>query len=147
VQAKGGAGVEQETITYYPGDPMVLEVQIEHKPNFRRVEAVFRGRPDREGESPFSGRLVAHEAQVLTEEITEEMRPDGTKLSTVRFESTASRNDWVPEQTYELVELGARTVGGMPVVLDISGIAKPRFRLEEEGKELTATVRSAELLR
>jgi hypothetical protein len=47
--------VEHETITYYPGDPMVLEVQIEHKPNFRRVEAVFRGRPDREGVSPFSG--------------------------------------------------------------------------------------------
>ena len=139
--------MEQVPITYYPGDPMVLEVQIEHKPNFRRIEAVFRGLPDREGESPFSGRLVAHEAQVLTEEITEEMRPDGTKLSTVRFESTASRNDWAPEQTYELAELGAQTVGGMQIVLDISGIAKPRFRLEEERTQLTATVRSAELLR
>jgi hypothetical protein len=147
VQTKRGAGVEQETITYYPGDPMVLEVQIEHKPNFRRVEAVFRGRPDREGVSPLSGRLVAHETQVLTEEITEEMRPDGTKVSTVRFESTASRNDWAPEQTYELAELGAQTIGGIQVVLDISGIVKPRFRFEEEGTQLTATVRSAELLR
>jgi hypothetical protein len=147
VQAKRGAGVEQETITYYPGDPMVLEVQIEHKPNFRRVEAVFRGRPDREGVSPLSGRLVAHETQVLTEEITEEMRPDGTKVSTVRFESTASRNDWAPEQTYELAELGAQTIGGIQVVLDISGIVKPRFRFEEEGTQLTATARSAELLR
>ena len=139
--------MEQETITYYPGDPMVLEVQIEHKPNFRRVEAVFRGRPDREGVNPFSGRLVAHETQVLTEEITEEMRPDGTKVSTVRFENTASRNDWAPEQTYELAELGAQTIGGIQVVLDISGIVKPRFRFEEEGMQLTATVRSAELLR
>jgi hypothetical protein len=147
VQAKRGAGVEQETITYYPGDPMVLEVQIEHKPNFRRVEAVFRGRPDREGVSSLSGRLVAHETQVLTEEITEEMRPDGTKVSTVRFESTASRNDWAPEQTYELAELGAQTIGGIQVVLDISGIVKPRFRFEEEGTQLTATARSAELLR
>jgi hypothetical protein len=147
VQAKGGAGVEHETITYYPGDPMVLEVQIEHKPNFRRVEAVFRGRPDREGVSPFSGRLVAHETQVLSEEITEEMCTDGTKVSTVRFESTASRNDWAPEQTYELAELAAQMVGGNQVVLDISGIVKPRFRFEEEGAQLTATVRSAELLR
>jgi hypothetical protein len=147
VQARRGAGVEQEPITYYPGDPMVLEVQIEHKPNFRRVEALFRGRPDREGVSPLSGRLVAHETQVLTEEITEEMRPDGTKVSTVRFESTASRNDWAPEQTYELAELGAQTIGGIQVVLDISGIVKPRFRFEEEGTQLTATVRSAELLR
>jgi hypothetical protein len=147
VQAKRGAGVEQEPITYYPGDPMVLEVQIEHKPNFRRVEAVFRGRPDREGVSPISGRLAAHENQLLPEEITEEVRPDGTKVSTVRFESTASRNDWTPEQIYELVELEAQTEGGNQVVLDISGIVKPRFRFEEEGTQPTATVRSAELLR
>ena len=139
--------MEQEPITYYPGDPMVLEVQIQHKPNFRRVEALFRGRPDREGVSPFSGRLVAHEAQVLTEEITEEMRPDGTKVSTVRLESTASRNDWAPEHTYELAELEAQTERGNQIVLDISGIVKPRFRFEEEGMQLTATVRSAELLR
>jgi hypothetical protein len=84
---------------------------------------------------------------LLSEVITEEMRTDGTKVSTVRFESTASRNDWAPEQTYELAELAAQMVGGNQVVLDISGIVKPRFRFEEEGAQLTATVRSAELLR
>ena len=65
----------------------------------------------------------------------------------MRFESTASRNYWTPEQTYELVELEAQTEGGNQVVLDISGIVKPRFRFEEEGTQPTATVRSAELLR
>ena len=54
--------MEQEPITYYPGDPIVLEVQIEHKPNFRRVEAVFRGRPGRE--DPTAPRLSIDPAQL-----------------------------------------------------------------------------------
>ena len=43
-------------------EAVVLEVEIEHKPNFGRVKAVFVGRPDRE--DPAVPRLSIDPAQV-----------------------------------------------------------------------------------
>jgi hypothetical protein len=39
----------RETPTYYPGDRMELQVDIEHRVNFRQVEVVFR--------APVGGRV------------------------------------------------------------------------------------------
>jgi hypothetical protein len=43
-------------------EAMVLEVEIERKPNFRRVEAMFVGRPRRE--DPTAPRLSIDPAQL-----------------------------------------------------------------------------------
>jgi hypothetical protein len=43
-------------------EAVVLEVEMEHKPNFRQVEAVFVGRPD--WENPTAPRLSIDPAQL-----------------------------------------------------------------------------------
>lgn len=43
---------EEQISTYYPGDEIVLEVEIQHQPNFRTVRAVLVQRPDREDVTP-----------------------------------------------------------------------------------------------
>ena len=102
--------MEQEIITYYPSDQMVLEVEIEHQPNFRNVTAIFIAHPDSETAVPRPHRSSMATSQVIVQEV----QTDGTKISRVRFEKSVSRNDWIPGHTYELVELRAETVGTLP---------------------------------
>lgn len=140
--------MDQEVLTYYPGDRMVLEVEIEHKPNFRRVHALFAGR--REGGED----AQAHQGSTSTNLIiVRKMKADGTKTSAVRFEETASRNHWVPGLVYELTDLRVETAGNLPgesntgsaVAFDMSGIEVSRLRFEGEAKSRPTKLRSARL--
>ena len=137
---------EKQMPTYYPGDEIVLEVEIQHQPNFRTVRAVFAQHPDREDATPLKASMSTSDLAV------KETRADGTKVSVARFEKTASRKDWVPG-VYELTELLAETVGTLPgdskhgriVVFDVSDIDRPRLRFEEEAEPFYVVVRRAQL--
>jgi hypothetical protein len=127
--SSGEAGVNRGVLTCHHGDVLVLDAEIEHRPNLRRVEALFIGRPDAEAVSP-------HEVPVLTEDLhLRGRRADGTKLSVARFEMAASRSDWAPGYTYEVARLRAWTTEGSIVVLDVSCIERPRLRFVEDDAE------------
>jgi hypothetical protein len=137
---------KEQIPTYYPGDEIVLEVEIKHQPNFRTIRAVFLQRPEREDATPLKASMSTNNMAV------KETRADGTKVSVARFEKTATREDWVPG-IYELTELLAETVGALPgeskhgriVVFDVSDIDMPRLRFEEEAEPFYVVVRRAEL--
>jgi len=140
--------MEQEIPTYYPGDRMVLEVEITHRLNFRRVEAVFIGRPAEEG------AMTVRASMSMSHLSVRETKNDGTKTSVMIFEEEASGNRWVSGPVYELAELRAETVGVLPgeskygstISLDVGGIADvPRFRFEDELGAGQVEFRSARL--
>jgi hypothetical protein len=137
---------KEQISTYYPGDKMVMEIEIEHQPNFRTVRAVFVQRPDREDVMPLKASMSTGDLLV------KETGADGRKVSVVRFEKTASRGDWVPG-VYELTELHAETVGALPgeskhgriIMFDVSDIDRPRLRFEEEAEPFYVVVKKAQL--
>jgi hypothetical protein len=137
---------KEQIPTYYPGDEIVLEVEIKHQPNFRTVRAVFLQSPERADAIPLKASMSTSNLTV------KETRADGTKVSVARFEKTATREDWVAG-IYELTELLAETVGALPgeskhgriVVFDVSDIDMPRLRFEEEAEPFYVVVRRAEL--
>jgi len=139
--------MEQEPNTYYPGDVVRLTLEIEHLPNFRRVEAVFRGRSGREDDRQPSGMFYTEYVNV------HQMSRDGTKISIVRVEIVADGDKFIPGVVYELDELRGETVGELPgkslrgsvIAFDLSGIDKPRFRFEAEAGAGSVAVRSVRL--
>ena len=82
----------RETPTYYPGDRMELQVDIEHRVNFRQVEVVFRAPVEEPGAVTRESTIVLPSNDVRVQKI----RPDGTKTSVVYFEAVAkSEHSWL----------------------------------------------------
>jgi hypothetical protein len=147
-----GLSMERAVPTYYPGDRVALRVEIEHRTNFRWVEAVF-GASSAWLEDP---HFREHTARMRSSDVSvQEERSDGTKRSVVHFDIVAN-GEWLSNRVvYELSELRAETVGelagegtrGSGVELSIDHLQhKPRFLYEGEAGSLTARVVEAELL-
>jgi UDP-N-acetylmuramyl pentapeptide synthase len=139
----------RETPTYYPGDRMELQVDIEHRVNFRQVEVVFRAPVEESGAVTRESTIVLPSNDVRVQKI----RPDGTKTSVVYFEAVAKSDALLAGVEYELAELSAETVGelagegrrGVKVEFDVANIDKPSFRYEDESGQREVAVKRAAL--
>ena len=137
-----------DTITYYPGDRMRLELEIEHTMNFRWLRAYF-------GERTADGSFLRPTFQIQATDFTLlEARRDGKKTSRARFEGKASGEHFLSGRIYELSELRGETVGelaglskqGGDFSFDASAVEDlPAFRYEEEASNPTFGVVGAEM--
>ena len=140
----------RETPTYYPGDRIALQVDIEHRVNFRRVSAAFHASVEGLGAAP-----EKHSKVITTDEVAvQKTRPDGTKTSVLYFEGRADSESLLAGEEYELAELIAETVGelrggegmqGVRVQFEVANVDKPRFRYEGEAGQHEVSVKRAAL--
>lgn len=124
--------------TYYPGDDVRLKMEIQHVANFREVTAHLRIRPDRVGAVAYHRPLGSRGIETLQAGL------DGTKTSTVEFETTHDFDEAGGGAVYELEQVTGETVGGRHCVFDVSKINLPRFRFSEEPYEGLAVVSHAD---
>jgi hypothetical protein len=113
--------MEQEPITYYPGDLIRLQLVIEHDFNFREgtLKVVFKEWLDVEG-ATFPPRITLP----VSDPIVEEVGDDGLRTSEVYFEAVAEHDPSLPAgdqfrpgNTYEFDYLIGETAGGTEIRL------------------------------
>jgi hypothetical protein len=133
-----GEYVDREAMpTYYPGDRIKLNLEIEHKPNFRTITATLVISPEWEGASSFTRDL---NARGLT---TVEISADGSKISTVAFECNTAAWNLEPGAVFELREVTGETFTRQRVVFDLAEDQAPRFYYAAEPLDSTPVVKHA----